>query len=399
MGKFKDMIKGDRLIWGVMVCLGVIGVVEVYSSTAALALAKQNGNTFYYAIKHFAFLLASFFTMFVFSLIPYKHYVKHANWLLGLGVLLLICTFFSSNTTNDAKRWLTIPIIGLTFQPSDFVKLVLMLYLSKMLALAQVEPEKRRQCFLYSLGAIFGVCLLVLPSNFSTAALIGAASFIVLILGQFPRKWRWGVVGAAIVAFAMFMLFAKVAGIHTRIDTWVSRIETFVSGGDEKGSDFQAEQARVCIGLGGLKGVGIGHGVQGNSVPYPYSDFIFASIAHEGGIIGVVLVLALYMMLFYRCVAIVKDAKTLFPALLVMGLVSNIMLQAFANIVVAIGLFPVTGQPLPFVSLGGSSMLCTSIALGVILNISRYSGTRETVEEIEKDVPEEEIVDYPFMAG
>jgi len=194
----------------------------------------------------------------------------------------------------------------------------------------------------------------------------------------------------------------KATGMHSRLDTWISRVETYFTAddGDKLNSDFQSEQSLVAIGLGGLSGVGIGSGTQNNSVPHPYSDFIFASLAHEMGIAGVIWVLFLYLVLFYRCVSVVKDVDTLFPALLVMGFTMNIMLQTIANIFVAVGFFPVTGQPLPFMSMGGSSIISTGTAIGVILNISRYAGKREPVSEIEQDEPvTEEIVDYPFMVG
>ena len=400
MGSLGKMIKGDPLIWCMVVFLSVIGLVEVYSCTSMISYKYQGGNTFFYPLKHLVFLLMGFGAMFVFSMISYKKYIKHANWLMVAGLVLLLFTFFSGNSTNDARRWLSIPLIGLSFQPSDLVKILLVLYLSKMLALAHVEPENQNKCFLWCIAAIGGVCLLVLPSNFSTAALIGLSSFGMLVLGKLPRRWRWNLVGLAIAGFVLFVLFAKVTNIHTRFDTWVARMETFFSGGSAQGNDFQAEQSLVAIGLGGLKGAGIGAGIQNNSLPHPYSDFIFSTIAHELGIVGVLGVVGFYMVLFYRCVMVVKQAETLFPSLLVMGLLMNIMLQALANMLVAIGFMPVTGQPLPFVSMGGSSIICTGIAVGIILNVSRYSGKKETVAEIEKDVQEEEeIVDYPFMAG
>jgi cell division protein FtsW len=400
MGGLSKMIKGDPVIWVMVLLLSVVGLIEVYSCTSMISYKYQEGNTFFYPLKHLLFVLMGFGAMFIFSMISYKKYIKHANWLMVAGLILLFATFFSGNTTNDAKRWITIPLIGLSFQPSDLVKIILVLYLSKMLALAHVEPENQNKYFMWCIAAIGGVCLLVLPSNFSTAALIGMSGFGMLVLGKLPRKWRWGMIGLAIAGFVLFVLFAKITHVHTRFDTWVVRMETFFSGGSAQGNDFQSEQSLVAIGLGSLKGVGIGNGIQNNSLPHPYSDFIFSTIAHEMGIVGVLFVVGFYMVLFYRCVMVVKNAETLFPALFVMGLLMNIMLQALANMLVAIGFMPVTGQPLPFVSMGGTSIICTGIAVGMILNISRYSGKKETVAEIEEDVQEEEeIIDYPFMAG
>ena len=402
MKKFLAMLKGDKIIWMAVFVLAVLGSIEVYSCTSNLAFQYQGGNMLYYPMKHLFFVLLGFVMMFVFSWVPYKHHVKYTDILFWVFVALLGITLLLGPSTNDARRWFKIPLLDISFQPSDFAKLALVLYLAKMLALAQVEAENRRKYFMRSLAAIGIVCALVFPANFSTAMLIGLASLGMLFLGNFPTKWILGVVGAGLVAMLLFVAVVKVTGTHSRLNTWVSRVETFFSDDSSKktGSDFQARQSLVAISQGGFIGKGVGNGPQINVIPHPYSDFIFASIAHEMGIVFVIIVILAYIVMFYRCVVIVRDVGTLFPALLVMGLLMNIMLQTLSNMFVAIGLMPVTGQPLPFVSMGGTSLISTGIALGVILNVSRYSGKKETLEEIEQDESEqEEIVDYPFMAG
>mgnify|MGYP002626426947 CR=1 FL=1 len=399
MERLKSMIKGDRTIWFFVFALAAVGIVEVYSCTAMIAYKFQGGDTFHYPLRHIFYVILGFVMMCIFSWVPYKKYARWADILLWTSVVLLFFTLVMGHATNDAKRWFTIPLIGISFQTSDFAKIALVVYLSKMLALAQVEPEKRWGCFIRCIFAIVAVCGLVLPANFSTALLIGISSLGILILGNFPRKWILCLIGLVVVGFIMFVLVVKVTGISSRFDTWTSRIETFFSGGGFN-RDFQAEQSLVAIGLGGINGVGIGSGIQNNSLPHPYSDFMFSTIAHEIGVWGVIGVMICYLVVFYRCVQIVKHAGTLFPALLVMGFLMNIVLQTLVNMYVAIGFIPVTGQPLPFVSMGGSSIVCTGISLGVILNISRYSSQKETVSEIEQDDEEmEEIVDYPFMVG
>lgn len=399
MERLKSMIKGDRTIWFFVFALAAVGIVEVYSCTAMIAYKFQGGDTFHYPLRHIFYVILGFVMMCIFSWVPYKKYARWADILLWTSVVLLFFTLVMGHATNDAKRWFTIPLIGISFQTSDFAKIALVVYLSKMLALAQVEPEKRWGCFIRCIFAIVAVCGLVLPANFSTALLIGISSLGILILGNFPRKWILCLIGLVVVGFIMFVLVVKVTGISSRFDTWTSRIETFFSGGGFN-RDFQAEQSLVAIGLGGINGVGIGSGIQNNSLPHPYSDFMFSTIAHEIGVWGVIGVMICYLVVFYRCVQIVKHAGTLFPALLVMGFLMNIVLQTLVNMYVAIGFIPVTGQPLPFVSMGGSSLVCTGISLGVILNISRYSSQNETVSEIEQDDEEmEEIVDYPFMVG
>ena len=400
MEKLKGIIKGDKHIWIVVFVLAVVGAVEVYSCTAMIAYKFQGGDTFYYPLRHLFYLVVGISMMCFFSWMPYKKLAKYADWALWISVGLLVVTLLTGHSTNDAKRWITIPFIGMSLQTSDFAKLALVIYLSKMLALAQVEPEKRLSCFYKCIFAIIAVCGLILPANFSTAVLIGVASLGMLVLGNFPRKWILSLIGIGIGLFLLFVVFVKVTNTHSRLDTWISRIETFFSPSDDSQKDFQALQSLAAIGYGGLKGVGIGSGMQNNSLPHPYSDFIFSAVAHEFGIVGVLILVGGYLVLFYRCVLIVKKVGTLFPALLVMGFLMNIMLQTFANMFVAIGLFPVTGQPLPFVSMGGSSIMTTGIALGIILNISRYASNKEPVSEIEKEDNEmEEIVDYPFMVG
>ena len=399
MERFKSMIRGDKTIWFFVILLAGVGIVEVYSCTSMIAYKFQDGDTFHYPLRHIAYIIMGFIMMCLFSWIPYKRYAKIADGFLWLCVGLLVLTLITGTATNDAKRWFTIPLIGLSFQTSDFAKLALVIYLSKMLALAQVEPENRKICFGKSLVAIILVCGFVFPANFSTALLIGVSSLGMLVLGNFPRKWIWALVGLSILLVIMFVLVVKGFGLSSRFDTWISRIETFFSGGGFN-RDCQSEQSLVAIGLGGINGAGIGSGIQNNSLPHPYSDFIFATIAHEIGVWGVLGVIICYMVIFYKCVQIVKNVPTLFPALLVMGFLMNIMLQTLVNMLVATGLMPVTGQPLPFVSMGGSSIVSTGIALGIILNISRYADQQETVSEIEQDDNEmEEIVDYPFMAG
>lgn len=400
MGILKSVIKGDRTIWVLMIFLSVVGFLEVMSCTTLMAHKFQGGDTFHYPLKHLACLVLGFVAMFFFSLMSYKKWIKWADFLLIGSIVLLIVTLVSGDATNDAKRWFTIPVIGMTIQTSDLAKFALVVYLSKMLALAQVEPEKKWRCFMLCIASIVGVCLFVLPANFSTTVLIGVSCLWMLVLGNFPKKWIIGLIGLGIVLLILFVVVVKVGHIHSRVDTWISRVETYFSGDGEQTKDFQTQQSLIAIGLGGLQGVGLGSGIQNNCLPHPYSDFIFASIAHELGILGVLGVIVLYMILFYRCVLIVKKTETLFPALLVMGFLTNIMLQTLSNILVSVDVMPVTGQPLPFVSMGGSAILTTGVSLGVILNISRYTSNKETVSEIEQNEPEiDDGVDYPFMAG
>ncbi|MBR6278277.1 MAG: FtsW/RodA/SpoVE family cell cycle protein [Bacteroidales bacterium] len=399
MNKVFDFLKGDKAIWVMIMILSLVSIAEVYSSTSMLAYKYKGGNTVFYMLRHLGFMALGFTVMFLASHFPYKYYHKLAAPMLWTAVVLLLLTLFTGASTNEARRWFTIPFVGVKFQTSDFAKVALMIYLAKVITKAQESPEALFDGFKKSIIAIGLVCGLILPANFSTAFLIGVASLVVLFMGKMKSKWLLSTIGIAIVAFMLFIAYAKISGIQSRVGTWSKRIETFFSPKDNHGDDFQAQQSKIAIALGGIFGKGPGNSQQRNVLPHPYSDFIFAVIVEEGGLAGAIGIIAVYLIFFYRCIATVKKCETTFPAFLVLGLSLNIILQAVANMLVAVNITPVTGQPLPFVSMGGTSMLFNSFAVGVIVNVSRYAGKQETVEDIEEKTEVEEIEDYPFIAG
>lgn len=395
--KVFKVLKGDIGIWIVVFSLAMLSIVEVYSVTSTLSYRYQDGNTFYYPLKHLFFIVLGVGMMFVSSHLSYKRYYKVADILLWISVFLLFVTLAFGTSTNDARRWFTIPLLGISFQTSDLAKLTLMLFVAKMLSRAQNVPEERHACYVKCIIGVAAVCILVLPANFSTAFLIGFSSLVMLVLGRFPRKWLWTLLGVAVVFFAIYVVVVQLSGSHSRVGTWASRIESFFSSDDS--GNFQVSQSKAAIAHGGLVGAGIGGSIQRNTLPHPYSDFIFAEIIEEGGLIIGLVVIVAYLFLFYRCIKIAQHVDRLFPMFLLLGLSFNIMLQAVSNMLVAVNIMPVTGQPLPFVSMGGTSLLFNFWSVGIILNISRYTGERENVEEIEENDDVEEIVDYPFLAG
>jgi cell division protein FtsW len=399
MNKLLDSLKGDRAIWLMVILLSGIGLIEVFSATSMLAYKFKDGQTTYYFLRHLGFIIGGFAIMFIVSRVSYKYYFKLAGFFLCTMIVLLAVTLLTAQETNDARRWLTIPLIGIKFQTSDPAKLALMIYLAKVISTAQQEGVKMFDVFKKCMAAVIVVCCLVLPANFSTAFLIGCASMTVLFIGKMNPKWLLASLGVAILLFGLFVGVMQFTGTHSRVGTWTKRIETFFDSNASSSADFQAQQSKIAIALGGVSGKGPGNSQQRNILPHPYSDFIYSIVVEEGGLITGTVVVILYLVFFYRCILIVKNSERAFPAFLALGLSLNIILQAVANMLVAVNITPVTGQPLPFISMGGTSILFTSFSVGVILNISRYAEKRETVEEIEEEMEVEEITDYPFIAG
>jgi cell division protein FtsW len=307
----------------------------------------------------------------------------------------LILTLVAGQNINDATRWLQIPGTSFTIQTSDFAKIALIMYMARVLSVNQNNIGNFKDVFGKITLAIVGVCALILPANFSTAALVFLTAFSLMFVARIPFKYLALMVFSGLFAFAIFLGGSELLGKEGRTSTWKSRIESFVSG---EGDSYQADQAKVAIVQGGLFGKGPGNSTQRNLVPHPYSDFIYAIIIEEyGSLIGGILVLALYLWLFYRAGLIIRRSRSTYGAFLAFGLSMGLVLQAFVNMAVAVGLVPVTGQTLPLVSMGGSSIIFTSMAAGMILSVSW--GTDETKvrgAEIQEPAPEAEQKNKEF---
>jgi cell division protein FtsW len=389
----KKYFKGDAVIWGVIIALSIISLLAVYSATGTLAYQKAHGNTAYYVMKHFTFQFIGLIIIFVTHLIPYKYYSKLSQLFLLLSIPLLGLTLVFGQNINDASRWLTLPGVGFSFQTSDFAKLALIMYLARLLSIKQDEIKDLKKAFLPLIIPVVIICILILPANFSTAAILFTASVVLMFIGRvnFKHILAAGGIGIVLLAIAisiMYIFYQKNKqdeSQHTikqksRIETWVNRIESFTGTGKKKDS-FQVEQSKMAIANGGIIGRGPGNSVQRNFLPQPFSDFIYAIIIEEYGLIGGFLILILYLWLMFRAGIIVRKLDRTFPAFLAIGLILLIVFQAMINMAVATSLFPVTGQTLPLVSRGGSSMLFTCFAMGIVLNISRGSKS-ENLEPI-----------------
>lgn len=373
---FDKYLKGDRVIWMIVIFLYLSSLLLIYSSSSSLAFRYHGGNTTYFLVKQLVFLLVAFIVMWTAHLIKYSVWYRLANILLALSVPLLGITLLFGRNLNAASRWLEIPGLGISFQSSDIAKVILIMYVAKYLSQMQENTDDFKQFLIQLIAPVAFVCALILPANFSTAALLGLTCWLMMFVGRVNLKYLFGITGIGIVLVGAFIAISLQFKTLSRAQTWVNRIENFISD-DKTEGNYQLEQSKIAIATGGIIGKGPGRSTQRNFLPHPYSDFIYAIIIEEYGVVGGVFTLILYLMLLYRAALLVKKSNRLFPAFLAFGLALMLTLQALINMAVAVGAIPVTGQPLPLVSLGGSSLIVSSGALGIILGISRSQDKKE----------------------
>ncbi len=371
MADVKRILKGDRAIWAVAILLSMVSLLAVYTSISSLAFKYQGGNTEFYFFKHFALMAGGLIMMYGAHLVSYRHYSRIAQLAIYLTIPLLLLTLFSGTNLNSASRWLEIPVINISFQTSDMAKLALIMYLARVLSKNQKTISDFRTSFINIIFPILLTVLLIFPANFSTAAVLFTTSFVIMYIGGVSPKHLGALVGAGlIVVLLMFAASKSFPNLLPRVDTWISRVESFVDKDDAEGN-YQANQAKIAIATGRFIGKLPGNSEQKNFLPHPYSDFIYAIIIEEYGLIGGSFILLLYMILLYRSVRIALRSPGTFGTFLSIGLAFSLVFQALINMGVAVNLLPVTGQPLPLVSMGGTSLWFTSISIGIILSVSR----------------------------
>ncbi len=361
--------RGDKVIWLTVILLSIFSILAVYSSTGTLAYKYQSGNTEYYLIKHAFILLFGFGLMYAAHLLKYTVYARFSKISIIIAIPLLLLTLLTGTNLNEASRWLTLPIINLSFQTSDLAKLALILFVARMLSKKQDNIKDFKTTFLPIMGTVMLTCGLILPANFSTAAVLFATCVILMVIGRIRIKYILMLMGVGVLAFGMFIGVSKLIGYEGRIGTWEKRIHSFMDA-DGEGS-YQSQQAKIAIASGQLLGRGPGHSSQRNFLPHPYSDFIYAIIVEEYGLVGGALIVILYLILFFRAIKIAQNSPRAFATFLAVGCAFSLTFQAMINMAVAVNLFPVTGQPLPMLSMGGTSIWFTSIAIGIILSVSR----------------------------
>ncbi len=385
-GFITNYLEGDLIIWTVVFLLSIISILAVYSSTGTLAYKYQSGNTEYYMIKHLSIILMGIGLMYVAHLVKYTYYSRIAQITLYISVPMLFLTLLMGTNLNHASRWITVPGLGMTFQTSDFAKLALIMYVARMLSKNQENIKDLKEGFLPIMIPVLIVCGLILPANLSTSALLFATCLVLMFIGRVNIKYLSMLVGSGIVAFALFILIAPYFTQSSRIATWHHRIENFIHSdktetAKSEDANYQAEQAKISIATGGIFGKAPGKSVQRNFLPHPYSDFIYAIIIEEYGFIGGIAVILLYLILLYRSIRIANKTSNTFGALLAVGCCFSLIFQAMINMGVAVNLLPVTGQALPLVSMGGTSVWFTSIAIGIILSVSKDINNVKTVPD------------------
>jgi cell division protein FtsW len=389
-GWLTKTFKGDRAIWGLVTLFIVYSLLAVYSSSVGVAFMKYGGNTTYFLRSQFLMLILSLVIVVVVHYLPYRIYYSIAGLILICAIGLLILTFAFGARVNEATRSLIIPGTGFRLQTSDVAKVALVLYLARTLAKYQDKLDNFILVTKYLLFPVAIVCGLILPENLSTALMVFCISMIIMFIGRVPFRFLLAYVGIAVVGVVLFAMVLTVVVKDNRVQVWINRIEHFFSGTQDEDGDYQANQAKIAISTGGLFGKAPGKSTQRNMLPQSNSDFIFAIIIEEYGLLfGAIPLILAYMILLFRGITIAKKCETAFPAFLVLGLIVMIVVQAMINMMVAVGLFPVTGQTLPMVSWGRTSVLVMSFSIGAILSVSRVVNARIKKEEL----PEEEITD------
>ncbi len=371
MQKIWTTFRGDRTIWVVVIFLYFVSILAVYSSTGSLAYRFRAGNTEYYLFKHAIITGFGFALMYLAHKVRYPYYSRISQLALFIAIPLLIFTLFRGTTIHEANRWITLPLVNITFQSSDFAKLALVMYLARVLTRKQDYIKDLHAAFIPTVIPVLLVCALILPANFSTAAILFTTCIVLMFIARVRVRYIISLIGVGLVGAAMFIAIMMAMPESGRALTWQNRINTYISQGE--GDTYQADQAKIAIASGGVIGKMPGNSTQRNYLPQAYSDFIYAIIIEEYGLVGGFMVLLFYLIILYRGIRIAHKSPGTFGALLAAGLSFGLVFQAMINMAVAVNLLPITGQPLPLVSMGGTSLWFTSLSLGIILSVSRTS--------------------------
>jgi len=384
-------IKGDKAIWAIAALLALFSFLPVYSASSNLVYVVGNGTPVGHLVKHAILLFLGFGIIYGVHKIP-THFFKGLS-MIALPIVLVLLIFVlaqgtSSGGTNDS-RWIRLPLVGFGFQPSNLAAVVLMIYVARYFSKVRDIKITFKESILPLWLPVFLVVALILPANFSTAAIVFSMVMVLCFLGGYPMKYLLGIVGTGILFLSIFILTAKAFPdlFPNRVDTWMSRIDSFSNAEDTEGN-YQIERAKIAIATGGIVGKGAGKSVQKNFLPQSSSDFIYAIIVEEYGLVGGFILMLFYMFLLFRIVVVANGCATIFSKLLVLGVGLPIVFQALINMAVAVELFPVTGQNLPLISSGGTSSWMTCLAIGIILSASNKSIVQESASGNDVDMDE-----------
>ena len=362
-------LRGDKVIWAILAVLAMFSILIVYSSTGTLAYQNKGGNTEFYLLKHVIILSFGLVLTYFGFLMHYERYKKAAPYLILLAIPILMYTIFLGSDINEARRWISVPGVGVTFQASDFAELALVIYLARELTQKQEYIKDFQSAFLPIIIPVLLICCLIAPADLSTAVVLFLTCISMMFMGRVALQFIGLLMMLGVVAFAFLSLIGDFFPDVVRIDTWVSRFRDFASG---TGDAYQVEQSKIAIANGEWLGVGPGNSVQRNFLPQPYSDFVYAIIIEEYGLFGGFFIMLLYIMLFVRTTRLVTKSQKTFGAMVAIGLSTMLVLQALMNMAVAVNLVPVTGLTMPVISMGGTSLLFTCISFGIILSVSKH---------------------------
>ena len=367
--RISSELQGDRSIWAVLSILAVFSLLVVYSSTGTLAYQKSGGHTEIFLIRQTVFVFGGLLITYLCHTFNYMRFHRAAPYLFFLTLPLLIYTLFFGANINDARRWIQIPFTGLTFQTSDFAKLALVIYVARSISAKQDYIKDWKSAFIPIIVPVLIVCGLIAPADLSTAVLLFFTCLMMMFVGRVDVRFILALLILGLMVFAMLIFTADAFPGFIRVETWSERIRDFVTNPD---GGYQVQQAKIAIANGEWFGVGPGNSIQRNYLPSPDSEFIYAILCEEYGIIGGTIVISMYIVLFFRITRLVTKSSKAFGAMVALGLGIMLITQAFVNICTALHLIPVAGVTLPMVSRGGTSTLFTCIAFGIILSVSRF---------------------------
>ena len=390
MKQFINNIKGDRTIWAITALLAIFSFLPVYSAASNLAYSYGGGHTFGFVVKHFMHLFLGFVIIYAVHKLPYRYFKGLSLIMLPVVALLLLYTMFQMDTSDsmtNAKRWINLPFVGFSFQPSTLASVVLMVYVARYLSKIHDKAITFKDGLISLWLPVFVIIGLIFPANFSTAAIMMLIVFVLAFVGGYPFKYLALIGGAALVLMTVFILTFKAFPdlMPNRVDTWMSRIERFKAGANDA-DNYQIEKAKIAIATGQIQGLGPGKSRQKNFLPQSSSDFIFAIIIEEYGLIGGMMLVFLYLWFLFRVVIVAYKSQTVFGSLLAIGIGMPIVFQAFINMAVAVELLPVTGQTLPLISSGGTSIWMTCMAIGILISVSADYGAEEELRTDEENM-------------
>ncbi len=378
MFAIRKYIGGDRIIWAVIIVLSLYSLLSVYSTSGILALRNPGSSPTYYVFRHGILLMAGLFMVYLSHLIPYRYFSRLSQFLVIIVIPLLVITLIFGEDVNQASRRLEVPLLGFTFQTSDLAKIALIMYVARLLSQKQDEIGDFKKAFLPMIIPVGLICVLIMPEDLSTALILLTTCIILMYIGRVKLGHLTLLCGAGIIVIGSYIGIILLSKNEARVTTWEKRLEIFF---DKETESYQVEQAKIAVASGGFLGKFPGNSTQRNFLPHSYSDYIYAVIIEEYGLVlGGIPILLMYLILLYRAGVLVRKSTRTFPAFLAVGLTLGLVLQAMVHMAVAVDLLPVTGQPLPLVSMGGTSRIMTCISLGIILSVSKGIKEQQRIE-------------------